>query len=287
MELSVLILFILLSAFLFSNSLSLRTNPKAAKLKTNITIIGSVFCDACSENTFSKHSYFLQGINYTYIKSYFSFKQIEWLTIQISFWALAGVQVQIQCKFAVNSKSVDEISISAERTTDSFGVYKLDIPPVEGFQCKQGLEIKSFCRASLIQSSSSSCSIPGVQSSTAHVAIKSKARDICILNLNTLNFHPAKRDDNLCSADEGKMSANLGSSLCFWPFFPPFGLPWPNLTFPFSRLPLPDPASLPFSIPSWILPFFKPPYFPFPFSYSPTSPPAPWFKLAWISLRPS
>ncbi|PKU83978.1 uncharacterized protein LOC110098806 isoform X2 [Dendrobium catenatum] len=239
MELKLLIFLTLFSAFLFTNSLSLKTTPKSAKLRTNITIIGSVFCDACSENTFSKHSYFLQG-----------------------------VQVLVQCKFAVNSKSTDEISVTAERTTDSFGVYKLDIPPVEGFQCKRGLEIKSFCRASLIQSSSSSCSIPGTQSSTAHVAMKSKARDICILNLNTLNFHPAKRDNTLCGAEKGRTPANLGSSLCFWPFFTPFGLPWPNLTWP-------DPASLPFTIPSWILPLLKPPYLPFPFSFSPTSPSAP------------
>ncbi|XP_020592162.1 uncharacterized protein LOC110032756 [Phalaenopsis equestris] len=246
MELKLLILFILHSAFLFTNSHSLKTIPKSTKLKTNITIIGSVFCDACSENTFSNHSYFMPG-----------------------------VEVLIQCKFAVNSKSVDEISVTAERTTDNFGVYKLDIPPVEGFQCRQGLEIKSFCRASLIQSSSSSCSIPGTQSSTAHVAIKYKARDICILNLNTLNFHPVKRDNTLCGADEGKRPANLGISYCFWPFFPTFGFPWLDLTSQFSRLPLPDPQSLPFSIPSWILPLIEPTNFPFPLFYSPTATPVP------------
>lgn len=27
----------------------------------NVTVVGTVFCDACSENTFSKHSYFIQG----------------------------------------------------------------------------------------------------------------------------------------------------------------------------------------------------------------------------------
>ncbi|PKA63797.1 hypothetical protein AXF42_Ash004806 [Apostasia shenzhenica] len=193
MEHKLLILFFL-SASLFMRSLSLKPSPGGGKLRTNITIIGSVFCDACSEHTFSKHSYFLQG-----------------------------VQVLIQCKFAANSMtSRDEISISAERKTDVFGVYKLDLPPVEGFQCQKGLEIKSVCAASLLQSSSSTCSIPGLQSSTAHMAIKSKARDICILNLNTLNYHPGKRDGNLCGAEKRAVAA----SLAFWPSFPhPFGLP--------------------------------------------------------------
>jgi hypothetical protein len=27
----------------------------------NITVVGSVYCDACSNNTFSKHSFFLKG----------------------------------------------------------------------------------------------------------------------------------------------------------------------------------------------------------------------------------
>ncbi|KAK8964907.1 hypothetical protein KSP40_PGU021573 [Platanthera guangdongensis] len=241
MGLNLLPIFLLSASHLLTISLSLNAVSNPSKLKTNITVIGSVFCDPCSDNTFSKHSYFLQGVD-----------------------------VLIECKFDVNSKSGDEISVTSERTTDSFGVYKLDIPPVEGFQCKQGLEIKSFCRASLIQSSSSSCSIPGTQSSTAHMAVKSKARDVCILNLNTLNFHPAKRDGILCGTAKATMSSSpgLGSSLCFWPFFPPFGFPWPNIPFI-------NPGSLPFSVPSWLQPFLKPPYLPFPFSFPPNSPPAP------------
>lgn len=237
MGLNLLPIFLLSASHLLTVSLS---SNDPSKLKTNITVIGSVFCDACSDNTFSKHSYFLQG-----------------------------VEVLIECKFDVKSKTGDKISVTSERTTDSFGVYKLDIPPVEGFQCKQGLEIKSFCSASLIQSSSSSCSVPGTQSSTAHMALKSKARDVCILNLNTLNFHPAKRDNNLCGTAKEKMiSSDLGSALCFWPFFPPFGFPWPNIPFL-------NPGSLPFSVPSWLQPFLKPPYLPFPLSFPPTSPPAP------------
>ncbi|KAG0446949.1 hypothetical protein HPP92_028589 [Vanilla planifolia] len=102
------VLFFLLCASLFPQSLSLNPNPTSAKPKTNITVIGSVFCDPCSENTFSKHSYFLPG-----------------------------VQVLIQCRFAVRSKASDEITVRAERTTDGFGLYKLDIPQWKGFSASR------------------------------------------------------------------------------------------------------------------------------------------------------
>nr|CAD1820129.1 unnamed protein product [Ananas comosus var. bracteatus] len=95
-----------LFALLFTKSLSLSPNPKPI---SNITIIGTVFCDACSDNTFSKHCYFLQG-----------------------------VKVRVDCMFKVNSTSKEEISITVDRVTDRFGVYKLDIPPVDGFECRVG-----------------------------------------------------------------------------------------------------------------------------------------------------
>ncbi|XP_010926790.2 LOW QUALITY PROTEIN: uncharacterized protein [Elaeis guineensis] len=165
---------------------------------SNITVIGAVFCDVCSNNTFSKHSYFIKG-----------------------------VEVLIQCKFKANSMPTEEISIMAERTTDRFGVYKLDIPPVDGLECREGREVKSLCRASLIKSSSSLCSVPGLRRSTEHVAIKSRDADICFFNLNALNFRPAKMDTSMCRTDEEQMSRPLNSSLFFWPSWPLFGLPWP------------------------------------------------------------
>ncbi|XP_008804096.2 uncharacterized protein LOC103717468 [Phoenix dactylifera] len=165
---------------------------------SNITVIGAVFCDVCSNNTFSKHSYFIKG-----------------------------AEVLIQCKFRANSMSTEEISIMAERTTDRFGVYKLDIPPVDGLECREGREVKSSCRASLIKSSSSVCGVPGLRRSTEHVAIKSRDADICFFNLNALNFRPANMDTLMCRTDKEPMSRALNSSLFFWPSWPLFGLPWP------------------------------------------------------------
>lgn len=34
---------------------------EAKFMSNNITVVGSVYCDACSNNTFSKHSFFLKG----------------------------------------------------------------------------------------------------------------------------------------------------------------------------------------------------------------------------------
>ncbi|OAY76258.1 uncharacterized protein LOC109713156 isoform X2 [Ananas comosus] len=182
---------------------------------SNITVLGSVYCDPCSNNTFSKHSFFLKG-----------------------------ARVQIQCRFRVNSTSREEILIEAERTTDKFGIYKLDIPPVDGFECREGREIRSACRANLISSSSSSCNVPGLQGSTQHLAIKPKQANICFFNLNALNYRPPRRNTILCGTHN-----TINSSLLFWPFLPPF---WP----------------LPFSIPQWLTPFLKLSSFPSPPSKS-------------------
>ncbi|XP_039138265.1 RNA-binding protein 12-like [Dioscorea cayenensis subsp. rotundata] len=233
----IVFLVILLPATLAIKSNSLESGHK---LLSNITVMGFVYCDTCSNNTFSKHSYFLQG-----------------------------AKVQISCKFKVSSSSGAEISIDAERMTDRIGFYKLDIPPVDGFECKEGHEIQSFCRANLIKSSSPSCNIPGLRSSTGHVAVKSRDANICFFNLNALNYRPAKINYDQCATKGEVYPTNaLNSSLFFWPPFIPFVFPWPHL----PPLPFPFPP-FPFPLPSW---------FPFPNSPSTDTPAFP-FPLPPIS----
>ncbi|KAG0456235.1 hypothetical protein HPP92_024023 [Vanilla planifolia] len=55
-----LLFFLFHISFLLSEEASHEVQPSTAA--TNITVVGTVFCDACSENTFSNHSYFLQGV---------------------------------------------------------------------------------------------------------------------------------------------------------------------------------------------------------------------------------
>ncbi|KAL6601782.1 hypothetical protein ACP70R_045002 [Stipagrostis hirtigluma subsp. patula] len=228
------------------------SGTEAKFLSNNITVVGSVYCDACANNTFSKHSFFLKG-----------------------------ARVLIQCSFKVNSTSSEELSLEAERTTDQNGVYKLDVPPVDGFACREGHELRSACRATLLRSSSAACNVPGLGASTQHIALRSRATNACFLNLNALNFRPAKRDGRLCHGGGGGGAAGgaFGSSLFFWPFLPLF---WP----PF-RLPSPAPGGAggtvsfpwPFPVPDWLVPFLRPPFLPFPlYEPAPASPP-PFYRF--------
>ncbi|GMI86273.1 hypothetical protein like AT5G41050 [Hibiscus trionum] len=142
---------------------------ESAKNTAQITVMGLVYCDICSNNSFSRHSYFLPG-----------------------------AEVQIDCNFrAFVPKTREQISFSVNRTTDKHGVYMLDIPSVDGIECAEAA-IASTCRVSLVGSSSASCNIPGYSSTTDEIAIKSRHPNLCIYSLSALNFRPSKRDITLC-----------------------------------------------------------------------------------------
>ncbi|OWM70727.1 hypothetical protein CDL15_Pgr014400 [Punica granatum] len=152
--------------------------PMEAEAKANhndnnysrITVMGIVYCDICSNNTFSKHSYFLPD-----------------------------VEVKIDCKFKANSpKTTEEVLFSARRSTNKYGVYKLDIPAMDGIECARDSAIVSSCQASLMWTPSSSCNVPGYRTTSDEIAVKSKRANLCIYSLNALNYRPSKRDINLC-----------------------------------------------------------------------------------------
>ncbi|KAJ0988780.1 hypothetical protein J5N97_007136 [Dioscorea zingiberensis] len=265
MNLEIILLFTLLTSLLFTNSLSIESHSKPL---SNITVIGTVFCDACSSNNFSKHSYFLQG-----------------------------VKVLVDCNFRVNSTSKEEISIRVIRSTDEHGVYRLDIPPVDGFECREGKQMESFCHASLVESSSSSfCNLPNLRSSTEHVAMKCREGRACLYNLNALSFRPEKKDSNLCGTNEDSKSTGLNVSLFFWPPSFPFPLPFSPPSFPFP-LPFSPPSApsfplpLPFSPPSpppfpFPVPPLLPPLSPLPSLFSPPPPPPPILPFPFPPLPP-
>ncbi|KAJ6713706.1 hypothetical protein OIU85_025343 [Salix viminalis] len=112
-------------ATLFALPLALIARP-ANNPTSRITVVGVVYCDTCSTKAFSRHSYFLPGAD-----------------------------VHIQCTFKANSpKTRENIEFSVNRTTDRYGVYKLEVPEVDGVDCEEGFAIESVCQASLIGSSS-------------------------------------------------------------------------------------------------------------------------------------
>ncbi|KAJ4711457.1 Pollen Ole e 1 allergen/extensin [Melia azedarach] len=246
-----------LLAFLFVLRLSAIAEPTTPT--SRITVVGVVFCDTCSTNAFSRHSYFLPGAD-----------------------------VHIQCKFKANSpKTAEQITFSVNRTTDKYGVYKLEIPHVDGVDCVDGMAIESLCQASLIGSSSSACNVPGLKTATNEISVKSKQDSLCIYSLKALSYRPSERNATLCGNHKEEVQKSLNSTKFVLPYyFPSYGFFWPPLaelppSLPFPPL-FPSPPSLPFpplfpSPPSLPFPplFPSPPSLPFPplFPSPPSLPP--------------
>ncbi|KAK3223729.1 hypothetical protein Dsin_010754 [Dipteronia sinensis] len=216
------ILLVLALAFLFLHHNPVSVKAQSAIPTSRITVVGVVFCDTCSTNVFSRHSYFLPGAD-----------------------------VQIQCKFEANSPKTNEhISFSVTRTTDNYGVYKLEIPNVDGVDCVDGMAIESLCQASLIGSTSSVCNVPSIKTVTNEISVKSKQESLCIYSLKALTFRPSKRNSTLC----GRSSKESLQKSTLLPQFSPV----PKLPFPF---PNPPPTLNPLDPRTWIpnVPLLSPP----------------------------
>lgn len=110
-----------------------------------------------------------------------------------------GVEVKIECMFKANTPRIsEEITFTANRTTNKNGIYKLQIPSVDGIECARDKAIGNSCRASLLSSSASSCNVPGYKSTSDEISIKSKQANLCIYSLSALNYRPSKPNLNLC-----------------------------------------------------------------------------------------
>ncbi|PIN19382.1 hypothetical protein CDL12_07930 [Handroanthus impetiginosus] len=158
------------SFFLFTLSLFLQVEAAKSRSYPQITVMGMVYCDTCSNNSFSRHSYFLPG-----------------------------AEVRIDCMFkAISPRTTEQISFSVNRTTNKFGIYKLEVPSVDGVQCARDKAFGNSCRASLISSSSSSCDMPGFRTTSDEISIKSRKANLCIYSLRALTYRPSKKDIALC-----------------------------------------------------------------------------------------
>ena len=184
-----------------------------------------------------------------------------------------GADVHIQCKIKANApKTAEVITFSVNRTTDDYGVYKFEIPSLDGVDCVDGPPIQSMCQATLIGSSLSECNVPGLRATTDEISVKSKQDNLCVYSFTALSFRPHKKNSTLC----GKGSSEPSSSSKF--LFPQ-SFPWPPLPFPFSTPPPSSPFPFPHipTSPS-MPPLFQsptPPTLPFPFPHLPTSPSIP------------
>ncbi|XP_012085742.2 leucine-rich repeat extensin-like protein 3 [Jatropha curcas] len=243
-------IFLLLATFFASlfSVLAQSENPISS-----ISVVGVVYCDTCSTNSFSRNSYFLPGVD-----------------------------VHIRCTFkATSPKTAEQINFSVNRTTDKYGIYKLEIPHVDGVDCVDGSSIETLCQASLIESSSSACNVPGLKTTTNEVSVKSKQDNHCIYSLNALSYRPVKKNITLCGNYKEELSNSFNSSKFFLPFFPPYGFPWPPLA------PFPFPPAFNLGDPRTWIPRI-PPFPPTPSVSEPPPPPA--FNLGdprtWIPRIP-
>ncbi|XP_047317848.1 uncharacterized protein LOC124921263 [Impatiens glandulifera] len=174
-HLLLLLLLMFLSPLALTSTESMAVTPrKMAQSNPQITVMGMVYCDICSNNTFSTHSYFIPG-----------------------------VEVRIDCLFKAKSpRTAELISFSVNRTTDRNGIYKLEIASVDGVECARERSVQTSCRASLIKSSSSSsCNVPGRITTSDEITIKSTQANLCIYSMNSLNYRPSKHDMALCKTD--------------------------------------------------------------------------------------
>ncbi|KAI3699938.1 hypothetical protein L2E82_44548 [Cichorium intybus] len=157
--------------FFFVFSLLLTALTTGSVPVPHISVVGVVYCDACSNNSFSMHSYFLPG-----------------------------AEVRIDCKFkAASPRTTEQISFSVNRTTNKHGVYKLEIPSVDGINCaKEEAEVLNTCIASLIRSTSPACNVPASITTSNQFSVKSKQANLCIYSLYALSFRPSKKDLTIC-----------------------------------------------------------------------------------------
>lgn len=251
-----IICILVLLAYLFTRPLHIlaqQAAQAASPLPTSrITVVGAVYCDVCHISSFSKYSYFLPGVD-----------------------------VNIQCKFKASTReTAEQIDFSVNRTTNRYGTYMLDVPSVDGVDCVDGQAIASMCQVSLMGSSSSACSVPGLRTTADEVTVKSKQDNLCIYSMNALTYRPAERNVTLCGNEkEGSSQDDLNSSKFFLPYFPPYGFPWPPIPQlpPLPSIPIPPLPPFP-SIPLPPLPPFPfpsfPPSLPFPFPPLPPLPPS-------------
>lgn len=110
-----------------------------------------------------------------------------------------GAEVRVDCRFkAAFPRTAELISFSANRTTNRNGVYKLDIPSVDGINCAKEAEFLNNCRASLIRSTSPACNVPSFITTSNEFSVKSQEANLCVYSMYALSFRPSKKDLAIC-----------------------------------------------------------------------------------------
>ncbi|KAD4586564.1 hypothetical protein E3N88_24165 [Mikania micrantha] len=123
--------------------------------------------------------------------------------------SVMGAEVNIDCKFrSVSPTTAEQMSFSVNRTTNGYGVYRLDIrvPSTDGHghghghgvYCAKDAAVLNACRATLVRSTAPSCNAPGLTTTSDQFSVKSKHGNICIYTMFALSFGSSKKDVAIC-----------------------------------------------------------------------------------------
>lgn len=104
--------------------LALVYGAKERRVNTQkVMVMGSVFCSPCSQNTFSKHSHFLQGKKPSSSSKKLSLDSVQicdhhssYLTFEIAMFT--GVAAHVECNLTAGLKSERNFTFSATRKTE-------------------------------------------------------------------------------------------------------------------------------------------------------------------------
>lgn len=194
------IVFLLLSCLFTSILEAEPAKPRMpGKPSSHITVMGFVYCDTCSNNSFSRHSYFMAGEKSQHLVRFEFFFFLQKRSCHLLPWIYPGAEVKIDCTFkALSAKTKEQITVSVNRTTDKYGMYKMEIPSVDGVKCAEDPDVASSCQANLMWSSASSCNVPNYRSTSTEMTVKARRDNLCVYGLTPLSYKPSKRDISLC-----------------------------------------------------------------------------------------
>ncbi|XP_057447768.1 vegetative cell wall protein gp1-like [Lotus japonicus] len=226
---------------LLSLTCSEASSHDSKKLLPSAVVVGTVYCDTCSQQAFSMGSHFI-----------------------------SGASVAVECKVG-NSKP----RFKKEVKTNEHGEFKVQLP----FHVRKHVRRIKGCTFKLLSSSEPHCAVASAASSSSSLSLKSRKQGEHIFSAGFFSFKPVKKP-NLCSQKQSSSGKIVPDPEDFFffppiPFFPPPLIPNPFqpplVPNPFQPPPLiPNPFQPPPLIPNPFQPS-PPPLLPNPFQ--PPSPP--------------
>ncbi|MQM17409.1 hypothetical protein Taro_050381 [Colocasia esculenta] len=202
---------------------SMASDPEKRQLP-GAMVVGTVYCDTCFHQQFSKMSHFI-----------------------------SGAVVALECG---GEDAVAKPGFRQEARTNSHGVFRVHLPPSIG----KHLKSIQACSVKLVSSGQPFCSVAASATSSS-VRLRSRKSGVHVFSAGFFTFKPLQQPELCYQKPSPAGSPQLGSSKTFGPF-PKLPLPAFPLFSPLPQLPpLPNLPSSP-NLPSFLPPAQSKPYLP-------------------------